>query len=214
VARREKNFNTYKCARCDTLWGHLKFAKQSHCDLERKEREKTLYCLECENKIKCAACNTWYSESSWSMNERKQHRCIDATLVCRICRDKGCTARDTKLYTCQNCECQVGSKKFDKNLLYNFKHRLRPTLICISCLAKAKKRERTLKDRLRQSKRICKCFCMIHKDKCPLSPVYYGERRWPGSDGFISEADRIFLDELKPLPEWWARARGRKSTDF
>ena len=160
--------------------------------------------------MKCAACNTLYLQSYWSKSERDHHLSKGTRLVCRTCRAKGCTAHDTKLYTCQNCEIQAGSSKFDKVCLQNFNHQSRSKLICISCSAKAKARERTLKDRLRQSKRICKCFGKIHQEKCPLTPVYYGDRRWPGSDGYISLEDRLFLDGLNPMLSWWSRAWGRQ----
>ena len=60
---RVQNYNTYNCALCNTLWGHLKFDKQDHCDLERAEREKTLHCLECKKNKKCDACGTLYWET-------------------------------------------------------------------------------------------------------------------------------------------------------
>ena len=207
---RAQNFHTYNCASCNTRWGHLKYDKKNHSDLERAERENTLQCLECQKKLKCAACSTLYLRSFWSKSERENALSLGTPLVCRMCRDRGCTAHDIKLYPCQNCRIDAGSTKFDKQLLENYKHHGKTKLICISCKAKAKARERTLKDQLRQSARICKCFCLIHQDKCPLTPACHGDRRWPGSDGFISLEDRIFLDELQPMPQWWARAWGRK----
>ena len=70
----------------------------------------------------------------------------------------------------------------------------------------------TLKQNLEKSTRKCNlkiCGCPIHRSKCPLSPVCFNEKRWPGSDGFISSEDRHFLDSLRPAPQWWNRAWGR-----
>ena len=57
--------------------------------------------------------------------------------------------------------------------------------------------------------RLCKCHGPIHRQSCPLSPVLYNERRWPGSDGWISADDRQFLDSLRPQPKGWTDAWGR-----
>ena len=61
-----------------------------------------------------------------------------------------------------------------------------------------------------KSKRFCKCHCPIHKDKCPLTPCIFGEKRWPGSDGYITEAEKKFLDSLNPRPTWWTKAWGKR----
>ena len=47
----------------------------------------------------------------------------------------------------------------------------------------------TLKQNLEKSTRKCNlriCGWPIHRPKCPLSPVCFNGKRWPGSDGFIS----------------------------
>ena len=51
--------------------------------------------------------------------------------------------------------------------------------------------------------------CPFHKARCPLTLCIFGERRWPGSDGFITVDDKNFLDSLTPKPVWWLRAWGR-----
>ena len=57
---------------------------------------------------------------------------------------------------------------------------------------------------------VCACKRMLHKDKCPPSLCYFGEKRWPRGDGAISKEDRKFLDNLNPRPVWWATAYGRR----
>ena len=83
---------------------------------------------------------------------------------------------------------------------------------CNECVKKLTEKLRGLQRDLKPSKVKCKCFCPIHREKCPLTPVYYGQRRWPGCDGNISEADRDFLNALNPQPAWWRKAWGRGSS--
>ena len=67
-------------------------------------------------------------------------------------------------------------------------------------------RARELQTKLKASRMRCKCGCLFHKDRCPLVPVQFGERRWPGKDKGIGEDDRRFLDSLHPRPKWWSDA--------
>ncbi len=70
-------------------------------------------------------------------------------------------------------------------------------MACKQCTIKNEERVRTLRKRLQSSKWRCTCGCPIHKERCKLTPVYFGERRWPGSDGFITADDRKFLDDFE-----------------
>ena len=123
---------------------------------------------------------------------------------------KGRTPKDVSLYTCQTCKETFGMKYFDVKALNNFKYNERSKLQCLTCAAADKNKMQDLQTALKKSKRFCKCFCPMHKERCPLSPCYAGAKRWPGSDGFISAAERAFLDELNPRPKWWSTAWGRK----
>ena len=114
-------------------------------------------------------------------------------------------------YACQNCKCEFGAKKFDATLLHHYRHHSRQKLECKECAAAAEKRVKELRGKLKGSKRICKCFCPIHQLKCPLTPVVYNEKRWPGSDTGITAEDRSFLDGLNPQPAWWRKAWGRSA---
>ena len=52
---------------------------------------------------------------------------------------------------------------------------------------------RNLHAKFRRSRCFCKCGSNIHRMYCPLAPVIYCERRWPGCDGYISlEEYRVF----------------------
>ena len=146
----------------------------------------------------------------WSATERNNAHQQSSRLVCKVCRARGCTAHDVSLYTCNICDKALGAKQFGTNILDDFKNHGRSKLVCNSCVAITTAKEKALKAQLQKSKRVCKCLCPIHKEKCPLAPVCYGERRWPGSDGYISKEDREFLDKLNPRPQWWSRAWGRR----
>ena len=100
-----------------------------------------------------------------------------------------------------------GANKFATYALQNFICKRRPKIQCLQCETGVEARVRMLRKQLQKSKRKCTCQCRIHQEKCPLTPVIFGEKRWPGSDGAISADDRKFLDALN-LP-WWNKAWGR-----
>ena len=64
-------------------------------------------------------------------------------------------------------------------------------------------RMKELEKKLKKSKRVCNCYQLLHASKCPLTPCYAGERRWPGSDGYINRVEMEFLNSRTPRPEWW-----------
>ena len=101
-------------------------------------------------------------------------------------------------------------QKIDAGQLRNHKNYNREKLQCKQCHADGLQRVEQLRRALTRSKRVCKCFCRIHSQKCPLTPVIFGEKRWPGSDGAISADDRKWLDAQNPPPSWWSKAWGRK----
>ena len=130
-------------------------------------------------------------------------------LVCKDCGERGVHPTDLKTYTCQNCNIKFGAKKFPKVQLSNYRGKMTTKLICMQCTRRMEDRMNRLRAILKGSRRICKCHSRIHKAKCPLTLVVYGEQRWPGSDVGIAENDLSFLDGLNPCPPWWAKAWGR-----
>ena len=163
---------------------------------------------DCEQKLQCAACLVAFDKKYWSIKERENHASKQGTLlVCKSCRDsRGYTPDDVKTYTCQQCQDKGGFKLFDQKLVEHFKYDDRQKLLCKLCVAKVKE----LQHKFKSSKRFCKCFCPIHRQSCPLSPCYFNERRWPGSDGCITEDEKEFLEKLDPTPGWWQKAWGRR----
>ena len=206
----------YKCTTCAREMGSARFDVVSFQHF-RDHGRRTLTCKDCvkdcKKHIKCAACQTSYEKSYLSSSERNNLQKQGTLLVCKDCRSKGCTPHDTHMYKCTTCAREMGSARFDVVSFQHFRDHGRRTLTCKDCKTARAEREKRLRLQLRGSKRVCKCFCPFHKDMCPLTPCIYGERRWPGSDGHISEAERNFLDALHPVPAWWAKAWGSPALD-
>ena len=146
-------------------------------------------------------CKVAYNKSAWSATERNNFQKRSPCLERKACQTKGCTPKDVSLYTCQTCKETFGMKYFNVDTLRDVKYHERSTLECLTCAAAVKNTMQGLQTALKKSKRFCKCFCPLHKESCPLSACYAGEERCPGSDGFISAAERAFLDELNPRPK-------------
>ena len=205
------HYKEYQCTQCRDSFGSLKFDAQTLKHFTNK-KTSNLVCEDCKSKLKCGACNIAFDKNYWTAAERKHasrpERQQSTALVCKPCRQNGYTPDDVKTYSCQACGKQCGWKHFDESLIHHFKHDGREKLLCKACVAQTAERIKILKKNLAKSKRVCKCGCPIHRPKCPLTPCYYNERRWPGSDGWISTDDRQFLDSPRPQPQWWTRAWG------
>lgn len=76
--------------------------------------------------------------------------------------------------------------KIDSFMLNNFEHHHQPKLVCKDCTRNEARLVKELHIKLTKSRRQCNCFLPVHKERCPVAPCYHGERRWPGSDGYIS----------------------------
>ena len=200
-------YDQHQCEECFEMLGSLKFDRQSK---SKKKRVKNcrLVCQECLRKHRCSSCKTRYELKYWSKHERKNHNsCLKTKMVCKDCRAQGFTPWNLEAYTCHTCSGKFGVNKFGTSEAKYFNCKRRTKLQCLQCDASAEARVRMLRKQLQQSKRKCTCHCRIHQQKCPLTPVVFGEKRWPGSDGAISTDDRKFLDALNP--PWWNRAWGR-----
>ena len=133
-------------------------------------------------------------------------------LVCKECRALGKRPHDVSFYFCHACKSKLGWAKFDDKALRNAKAR-GSHLTCKKCQGGRDERLKILQQRLKQSKMVCTCFCPIHRERCPMSHIYYSEKRWPGADGHISWFDYAFLSSLKPPPKWWTKAWGRNTEE-
>ena len=173
-------YDEHQCEECFEKFGSLKFDKHVLHNAKRQEKSR-LVCQDCQTKLRCGKCKTAYELKYWSKSERDHHASSQGTtLVCKACRAQGFHPYDLETYTCQKCACRFGAHRFNRDLLKHHKHHQRKKLECKLCVAGAEERVRLLRKALQKSKRKCKCHGRIHQEMCPLTPVVFGEKRWPG----------------------------------
>ena len=142
-----KDLRKYTCGLCSSIFGHTKFESGKIKDHNR--RGDTLRCLDCKDKLQCAACKTAYPKTEWTAKEREHHTSERKTaLICKACRAKGCTAHDYYLYECVTCLQEFGAKRFDATQLNNYNHHNQRKLQCLSCVAVVKARVEALRPKL------------------------------------------------------------------
>ena len=128
-------------------------------------------------------------------------------LICPSCVAKGCTSRTTRLNPCSSCKELKGIEKFDKKQ-WNHYEENRNTLVCTDCAKRNLIKLKHLRSLVQKSKLKCKCNNRVgHGERCPLFGTSFGDRRWPGQDTGVSDADQKKLHEQKP--DWWCRALRR-----
>ena len=201
-----RDYHRHYCTSCEKHLGNLKFDKQDLENSKKPGRSGNMQCKDCKDKLQCGACLKFFEKKCWSAAEMKDHKRRHTSLVCAACRTKGCTAKDLAVYACRTCGEVFGASKFNAKAVNNFKYNERRQPACKTCEEAEAGRLKRLQNELRKSKVFCNCSCHMHTERCRLSPRYFGERRWPGSDGFITADDRKFLDQLKPKPVWWSKA--------
>ena len=195
-----------KCIRCGKSRGPLKFTPRDRQNKRARDEKTECICVDCQSKVQCKGCESWWDKNTVS-KEDWDYKSRYGSWLCKICKDKGCSKQDATLYECTECRKELGRKRFDSKMMEN--HAARGSrLECQECTTSITKRLRDLEVGLKKSKRVCKCHEVLHEAKCPLTPCYAGELRWPGSDGYISREDRDFLNARKPRPKWWWRAWG------
>ena len=195
----------YKCVLCVQTMGHMNFDPDALKNYKTRAGS-SLECKDCKAKFKCKACNVLYAPTEWTADVRKHHKNRGDALVCITCTKQGCTPQDPELYECKMCRKKLGTKRYNGSDLLHYKYHSYTKLHCAQCKIDSTTREKELQRKVKGSKYFCKCGCPIHTERCPLTPCYAGERRWPGSDNGISAEDRVFLDLLNPRPKWWSNA--------
>ena len=137
-------------------------------------------------------------------------RCPKSMLLCAKCKAAGLTKKDGEKYDCTSCGQAMGRTRFSAKVMHNKQKGQNTKLECMECEKRMAEILKVLEKNLKKSKRICTCYQLLHAEKCPLTPCYSGEQRWPGSDGYINRIDRDFLNNRCPRPKWWWRAWGRR----
>ena len=199
------------CEVCGKKRGAGKFNKDARYDQCRKNSK--LICHDCIDRRRCQGvnCVAILDKSSVSAREWKYKTAHPHSyLLCNNCKAMGLSKKDNTVYQCTSCKEMLGEKRFDPDQLQEFKRKRTTKLDCKICIDGIATRLKHLEAALKKSKRRCTCYQLLHAAKCPLSPCYFGERRWPGSDGYITLEDSQFLNSRTPPPKWWRQATGRK----
>ena len=176
-----KDTTSYACAVCGPR-GHLKFDKKGAPS-----------CTDCvHTHAACCGCSQWKlgSEEGWTKDDLKNHRLRQDRLLCRACRNRGLTTRDTALHKCEACKKDLARNAFDKQRLNDKQKKEKKgavyTLVCEACTTK----ENTLIGKLTRSKKLCTCKHrqpLGHEQKCRLYP-----------SGYVGH-DQLSLEDLRFL---------------
>ena len=71
----------------------------------------------------CSKCRKVLDQSHWSTQVVKNHRHFQRDLVCTDCLNNGFSPGRYEQYECQECRLTLGSMKFAKMMLADFKRR-------------------------------------------------------------------------------------------
>ena len=100
---------------------------------------------------------------------------------------------DVEKYTCHQCKVQYGWKKFLGKQMCNFKYEHRLKLECQMCTFEVAKKVSELQLKLKQSKRVCKCFCLLHTENANQQYVIFKKGVGPVAMGIFPKLTAIFL---------------------
>ena len=85
-------------------------------------------------QLSCDRCKKAFDRQNWTRSEWNNKKYHKTRLVCRACRAEGYHAHDLRTYPCHACAGHFGAKKFNHNMVKNFKQRRRLGLECMSCI--------------------------------------------------------------------------------
>ena len=207
-----RDFEPIQCTICERWRGHRKFEEKHQKHNRKRGGDKfTCICIDCESKEKCDGCGVLMEKSAIKKKDLYyKARYPNSKMLCDKCIAAGLTKDDAAKYECTSCGQKMGRSAFAYKPLNNWLQASNAKLECADCVRKIADKLKELQKKLKKSKRICNCYQLLHASKCPLTPCYAGERRWPGSDGYINRVEMQFLNSRTPQPEWWLRACGRK----
>ncbi len=129
-------------------------------------------CMQCE-MITCNACEDSKNRFAFTATNVRNHFSYKRLVVCKECEEKGCSSADPRYYWCMGpCQQPFGHSLFDKAQLQAHRKDNR-RLCCKTCDREEKQREKQLKQRIRNSKEVCKCAKQVyatrmHKEVCFL----------------------------------------------
>ena len=119
-------------------------------------------------------------------NAKKDH----TAFICLTCEGRGYSTKinGANTYICSH-GCKLGHRLFNTNQLANHIKR-GDRLTCLLC----QNREKEISQKL-HARGAWRCTCgsqLSHQPKCPLFPTHAHEKRWPGKNKNVSEADWEF----------------------
>jgi hypothetical protein len=164
---------------------------------ERGER-----CKGCE-LIVCAACSLEVPATTFGQKEVAHYFNDGQKCVCAVCKEKGCTAKDTKYYQCRATLCGqfLGRRMFDETELRHSGPCFQE-LHCKSCRARQAAGEKVRLSSLRglaATSRRKKCNCgtrAAHSEKCPMHQRRAGERPYPYCDVMSREDSEWYVGQV------------------
>ena len=92
-------------------------------------------------RLRCSKCKMAYEDACWTRIQRQNHRAQHTSLVCKACRAQGFHPRNLEAYTCQTCKSNLGTTRFNRVMLKNYKQRPGVRLQCMQCFAHKTKKE-------------------------------------------------------------------------
>ena len=132
-----RDLKTYTCQRCSRSFGAKKFnlyMLAKYKKYARAGKVSNLICKECPLQLSCDRCKKAFDRQNWTRSEWNNKKYHKTRLVCRACRAEGYHAHDLRTYPCHACAGHFGAKKFNHNMVKNFKQRRRLGLECMSCI--------------------------------------------------------------------------------
>ena len=96
-----------------------------------------------DRRLRCSKCEMAYEDACWTRTQRQNHRASHTKLVCKACRAQGFHPRNLEAYTCQTCNSNLGTTRFKKVMLKNYKQRPCVRLECMQCVAREMEKKAT-----------------------------------------------------------------------
>ena len=188
-------FNCHQCDRCQI---------PLHANAFEGSATTCKSCVQSEAKWPCAACRKEQATIFFDASVFRHFQKDKKKLICLTCQEDGVSPQDSELYRCEMCRPR-GHLKFPRD---NIRDANKPgrtgKLVCTDCRAVHAEAEKKLQEALSHPD-VWQCTCpgaarrRMHdpsNHRCRLYPAQAGQRRWPGGNYGISEADYKFLDKM------------------
>ena len=192
----------YSCNICEKDLPRSAFSdSQLHNYPHRQKNLQCEACVRAQKTYKCDACKKKVLVTEFDPGILRNALYHDRHAVCKLCQDNGFSPKDVDTYTCVTCG-NHGHGKFPTVALHKWKHgKSQQPLLCKDCQA----RKQAIQKKL-DNPAAWKCTCpgkgkerqhIWSNEKCQLYPTQAGQKRWPGQNVEVSEADDEFVQKIK-----------------